>query len=206
MKNTVAWTYIISDLNGKDIIGSFYGKELQKTNQKEFRIEKVIKKKELNCMSDVKDLVILLISGLIKKTYYKSKQNKIGLNALKLDYFLGKRFFDYDGQQNYLVFQLMYEYFKRTVVLSAGISTIYVNSWTSKGISNEVISAPNNNQSPIFGYKDGKIGIFFEGSILNQARVTCNHGPKVSIFIVHKLNSPTISTDFALKDCLFGSV
>ena len=45
LKNTVPWTYVISDLNDEEIIGSFYEKELQKTNQKEFRIEKVIKKK-----------------------------------------------------------------------------------------------------------------------------------------------------------------
>ena len=42
---TVSWTYAISDLNGEEITGSFYEKELQKTNQKEFRIEKVIKRK-----------------------------------------------------------------------------------------------------------------------------------------------------------------
>ena len=45
IKNTVPWTYIINVLNGKKIIGTFYEKELQKTNQKEFRIEKVIKRK-----------------------------------------------------------------------------------------------------------------------------------------------------------------
>ena len=45
IKNTVPCTYIISDLNGEEIVGSFYEKELQKTNQKEFRIEKVIKRK-----------------------------------------------------------------------------------------------------------------------------------------------------------------
>ena len=44
-KNTVPWTYVINDLNGEEIIGTFYQKELQKTDQKEFRIEKVIKKK-----------------------------------------------------------------------------------------------------------------------------------------------------------------
>ena len=44
-KNTVLWTYVINDLNGEEIIGTFYEKELQKTNQKEFRIEKVLKKK-----------------------------------------------------------------------------------------------------------------------------------------------------------------
>ena len=40
VKNTV-----INDLNGEEIIGTFHGKELQKTNQKEFRIEKVIQRK-----------------------------------------------------------------------------------------------------------------------------------------------------------------
>ena len=45
IKNTVPWTYVINDLNGEEIIGRFYEKELQKTNQKEFRIEKILKKK-----------------------------------------------------------------------------------------------------------------------------------------------------------------
>ena len=45
IKNTVPWIYVINDLNGEEIIGTFYEKELQKTNQKEFRIEKVIKRK-----------------------------------------------------------------------------------------------------------------------------------------------------------------
>ena len=40
VKNTVPWTYVINDLNGEEIIGTFYEKELQ-----EFRIEKVIKRK-----------------------------------------------------------------------------------------------------------------------------------------------------------------
>ena len=45
IKNTVPWTYVISDLKGEETVGNFYGKELQKTNQKGFRIEKVIKRK-----------------------------------------------------------------------------------------------------------------------------------------------------------------
>ena len=32
VKNTVPWTYVINDLNGEEIIGTFYKKELQKTN------------------------------------------------------------------------------------------------------------------------------------------------------------------------------
>ena len=45
IRNTVPWAYVINDLNGEEIIGTFYEKELQKTNQKEFRTEKVIKRK-----------------------------------------------------------------------------------------------------------------------------------------------------------------
>ena len=45
IKNTVPWTYLINDLNGEEIIGTFYEKELQKIDQKEFRIEKVMKKR-----------------------------------------------------------------------------------------------------------------------------------------------------------------
>ena len=44
IKNTVPWTYVISDLNDEPIPGSFYEKELQKTRQKKFKIEKAIKK------------------------------------------------------------------------------------------------------------------------------------------------------------------
>ena len=45
INDTVPWTYVINDLNGEEIIGSFYEKELQKTNEKEFRIEKILKRK-----------------------------------------------------------------------------------------------------------------------------------------------------------------
>ena len=38
-------TYLVSDLNEVEITGSFYEKELQKTNQKKFRIGKVLKRK-----------------------------------------------------------------------------------------------------------------------------------------------------------------
>ena len=37
--------YVINDLNGEEIIGTFYEKERQKTKQEEFKIEKVIKKR-----------------------------------------------------------------------------------------------------------------------------------------------------------------
>ena len=45
LKNTITQRYVINDLNGEEIPGMFYENELQKLNRKEFRIEKVIKKK-----------------------------------------------------------------------------------------------------------------------------------------------------------------
>ena len=45
IKNTVPWTYIFNDLNGEEVIGTFYENELQRTKQNEFSIEKVIKRK-----------------------------------------------------------------------------------------------------------------------------------------------------------------
>ena len=67
VKNTVPWTYIINDINGEETIGTFYGKELQKTNQQEFRTEKVMKEKVINYMLNGKVVIVHLIAGLIKK-------------------------------------------------------------------------------------------------------------------------------------------
>ena len=80
INNTVPWTCVISDLNGKETIGSLYDKELQKNNQKKFRIEKVIKRKEnklyakwkgynnlFNGWIDKKDLVLSTIEKFWKK-------------------------------------------------------------------------------------------------------------------------------------------
>ena len=61
VKNTMPWTYVISDLKDKEIVGTFYEKALQKTNQKDFRFEKVI-----NYMLNGKAMIIRL-KVLIKK-------------------------------------------------------------------------------------------------------------------------------------------
>ena len=45
VKNTVPWTYVIGNFNREEILGTFYEKELPKISQREFRIEKVIKRK-----------------------------------------------------------------------------------------------------------------------------------------------------------------
>ena len=41
----MSWTYVIEDFNVKKVVGTFYEKELQKTNQEEFMIEKALWRK-----------------------------------------------------------------------------------------------------------------------------------------------------------------
>ena len=45
VKNTVLWTYFVSELNDEEIVGMFYEEELEKSKS-EFRIEIEIKKKK----------------------------------------------------------------------------------------------------------------------------------------------------------------
>ena len=66
IKNTVPWTYVINDLNGDEIVGTFYEKELQNTSQEEFKKE-ISKEKVIKCMLNGKDMIIHLIVGLIKQ-------------------------------------------------------------------------------------------------------------------------------------------
>ena len=56
IKNKVPWTYVINDLNGKEIIGTFYEKELQRNRSTR------------SYASNRKDMIIHLTVGLIKKT------------------------------------------------------------------------------------------------------------------------------------------
>ena len=71
VKNAVPWKYVINDLNGEKIVGTYYEKELQKTNQQKFWIEKVIQKKANILYVKWKSCdswKVHLIAGLIKKT------------------------------------------------------------------------------------------------------------------------------------------
>ena len=53
IKNTVRWTYVINGLDGEEIVGIFYEKELEKTNQEGFK-KKKLKEKEINYTSNGK--------------------------------------------------------------------------------------------------------------------------------------------------------
>ena len=94
IKNTVPSTYVISDLNDKEIVGTFYGKELLKKSKKNSEQKKYLRKKEINYMSSGKRMTIHSIAGLIKKTFYEMSQyftkpyNHIGGNVkVELDLF-----------------------------------------------------------------------------------------------------------------------
>ena len=58
---------IIDYLNGEEIVGTFYKKELQKKSQKEFRIEKVFKKNSDNLYVKWKKYNNLFNSWIYKK-------------------------------------------------------------------------------------------------------------------------------------------
>ena len=67
VENTVPWTYVINDLNGGKITGSFYEKEFEKRVKKNLEQKKCLKEKEIKCTSNGKGMIIHLIVGLIKK-------------------------------------------------------------------------------------------------------------------------------------------
>ena len=87
----------------------------------------------------------------------------------------------------------------------------YVLSWTSKGLSNESItapSAPTNFLTPSLSYLGTKIKIKLSGSCLKQNKITYTHGKIVNIYIVYEINKKdnTITSDPTLEKCVFGAV
>ena len=66
INNSIPITYLLEDLQGEIIIGSFYNEELQKTFQEVYRIEKVLRKKKINGIEH----------GLVKWIGYSDKFNE----------------------------------------------------------------------------------------------------------------------------------
>ena len=139
--------------------------------------------------SDVK-----LLSLNIKITANKSKVLLVenGLKELKTfdsSYFIGKSHFEEDGTQNYLVFQPIIKYFK---VIA---NTDYVSSWKSKGLSAESIKPPttsDNSLTPVLNYYGTKTRVKFNGSCLQQPKLSYTHGTIVNIYIVYELQALTL--------------
>ena len=128
------------------------------------------------------------------------------LNKLKTfhsSYFIGENHFEEDGTQTYLVFQPLNKYFKVIV------STNYVLSRQSKGLSDETIKPPatsNNGLSLKVSYCGAKARLEFRGSCLKQDKSTFNHGKIVNIYIVYKLDKIYVKTHPTLVNSLFVAV
>ena len=142
---------------------------------------------------------------LLKITQNKTKHLLVEneLNKLKTfdsSYFIRKSHFDEDGTQDYLVFQPINKYFK---VIT---NTDFVSSWKSKGLSNESIKPPNS-LTPILSYYGTKTRVKFNGSCLQQSKISYTHSAIVNIYIIYELGaSNSHNNDPALKNSLFGAV
>ena len=65
IKNTVPWTYTISDLNGEKIIGTFYEKNCKRLIKKNLEQRKYLNEKVISCQLNGKGMIILLIVGRV---------------------------------------------------------------------------------------------------------------------------------------------
>ena len=74
VKNTVPWTNVISDVKRVEIVRNFSEKKLQKTNQKEFGVEKVIKKNGDKLYVKWKGYISSFNSWIGEKRYYKMNE------------------------------------------------------------------------------------------------------------------------------------
>ena len=87
------------------------------------------------------------------KTKHLLVENELKkLKAFDLGYFKGKRHFDEDGAQHYLVFQPVVRYFT--------LNSNWITKWKTKGLPNEsleVVSKTDNTLTPSVNYYGGKV-------------------------------------------------
>ena len=169
-------------------------------------------------MLNGKDMTILLTVGLVKKfdlndsqyfPPYVSKKNNIKVvldlsGYAREDNLNNFRRKDYI-EQNYLVFEPKYKYFK-TSVDAAGTNVLF---WGSKGLSNETITStvePEYDTSPKLEHSGENLYLKFSGDRLKQNKVVYNHGSVVNMYFVYSILSSSYETTDTLGDCLFGAV
>ena len=138
------------------------------------------------------------------KTKKESIENEFKkLKTFDLGYFIGKRRFEEDGAQNYLVFQPVKRYFE--------INGKYISSWKSKGLSDETITpyaVADNSLTPLIDCYGSKVRVKFNKNCLKQPKkLTYDYGRKVNICIVCELGaSSSYDSDSTLKHCVFVAV
>ena len=72
IRNTVPWTYVINDLSGEEISGTFYESNYRRLIKKNSEQKKQLKEKVINYMSNEKAMIVHFIAGLIKKIWCDS--------------------------------------------------------------------------------------------------------------------------------------
>ena len=83
-----------------------------------------------------------------------------------------------------------------------------ISSWESKGLFSKKISSVTTSDGRVskLVYDNARIKVKFNGDLLKQNKVTCNHGPIVNIYIVYRLIPTTKDSSVTLQNCLFGAV
>ena len=122
------------------------------------------------------------ISATISKNDPHWKWVKKKLKICDSGYFIGKRHFEEDGAQNYLVFQRINRYFK---VIA---NTDYISTRKSKWLSVETIESPVTSDKRLTSassYYGTKTTVKFTGTCLKQPKISYTHGTIVNIYIVY---------------------
>ena len=105
-------------------------------------------------------------------------------------------------EENCLVFKPMKKYFEKTG------NNKSISSWESKGLSNEVVKPPINNNSlaPKLEYVSEKMFVKFDEScLIKQDEFTCDK-KTVTAYIVYDLDKNLNNFDPTLENCLFGAI
>ena len=86
----------------------------------------------------------------------------------------------------------------------------YIYYWQSKGLSDKKINSikiPNHYITPNVSHYGTRARVEFNGSCLEQGKVTFNHGKAVKIYTVYEIIKSNNTTDYqTLENCSFGAV
>ena len=121
-----------------------------------------------------------IVSNKTKHLLIENELKK--LKTFYLSYFIGKKHFDEDGAQNYLVFQPILKYFT--------LNSKWITKWKSKGLSNEnleVVSTSDNSLTPSVNYYGDKVRLRFTGSVLQQKTITYSHKKVVNLYVAYEI-------------------
>ena len=138
-----------------------------------------------------------------KNNANKTKNSLIETEVKKIinfdaSYFRGNNYFVEDDTQKYLVIQPSYKYFE--------VTNFEINSWESRGLSNEKISPVSNpyGANSRIIYNNARVRVKFSVNLLKQNETTYSHGPVVNIYAVYKLASKTNNLNVTLENCQFA--